>query len=111
MLAASGSQPETAEGWCTEWKWDGRRDRARRGRPARLVSRRERPITATYPELRHLPELLDARDAGLDGEIVALEEGRPRFGSPRLTPTPSPVIRSHRLCSTTSWATHPLRER
>jgi bifunctional non-homologous end joining protein LigD len=44
-----------------------------------LVSRTGRNMTAGYPELSRLHEQLVARDAILDGEIVAMEDGRPSF--------------------------------
>jgi bifunctional non-homologous end joining protein LigD len=45
----------------------------------RLSNRNERDITARYPEVRPLGEALGAREALLDGEIVAFEDGRPSF--------------------------------
>ncbi|MDS0140607.1 DNA ligase [Amycolatopsis sp. CM201R] len=80
MLAVPG-EPPTADGWCTEFKWDGvRAIAAAVGGRLEVYSRRERPITATYPEISSLPDLLNGRDAVLDGEVVALDRGRPRFG-------------------------------
>ena len=52
-----------------------------RGRQLRLISRNGRDVTSHYPELRELPYLLRAKDALLDGEIVALNpEGHSDFG-------------------------------
>ncbi|MEA2486302.1 MAG: bifunctional non-ous end joining protein LigD, partial [Actinomycetota bacterium] len=45
----------------------------------KLSSRNQRDITATYPELGKLHERLVAIDAMVDGEIVALRDGRPSF--------------------------------
>ncbi|SFW13018.1 non-homologous end-joining DNA ligase [Amycolatopsis australiensis] len=80
MLATLG-MPPSGPGWWTEFKWDGvRAVAAVAGGRLEVFSRRQTPITSTYPELADLPELLNGRDAVLDGEIVALEDGRPRFG-------------------------------
>jgi bifunctional non-homologous end joining protein LigD len=46
-----------------------------------LLSRNDRDVTSTYPEIRQLGEDLGSITVVLDGEIVALDEyGRPRFG-------------------------------
>jgi len=47
----------------------------------RLLTRNDRDVTATYPELRGLGEALGEVRAVLDGEIVAFDgSGRPSFG-------------------------------
>ena len=64
-----------------EFKWDGVRAvvYVDGGRP-RVLSRNDRDVTASYPELRALAESLGARQVVLDGEIVALDaQGRPSF--------------------------------
>jgi bifunctional non-homologous end joining protein LigD len=80
MAAKTGPLP-TGDGWAFELKWDGVRALAFcAGGRLRLQSRSERDITAQYPELRGLAEQLGAREAVLDGEIVAFDEsGRPSF--------------------------------
>jgi bifunctional non-homologous end joining protein LigD len=45
----------------------------------RLESRNGNDITPRYPELRALGPALGSRDAILDGEVVAFEDGRPSF--------------------------------
>ena len=45
----------------------------------RLQTRSGRDVTARYPELRPLGEALAGREAVLDGEVVAFEDGRPSF--------------------------------
>jgi len=45
-----------------------------------LTSRKGTDMTATYPELSELNALLPGREIVLDGEIVALQNGRPDFG-------------------------------
>ncbi|MFF2277562.1 ATP-dependent DNA ligase [Agromyces sp. NPDC058126] len=82
MLATPGTLGLLrGEDWAFEWKWDGIRALARvEGGRVRLSSRNGIDVTARYPELHRLPELLDG-DALLDGEIVALDAGgRPDFG-------------------------------
>jgi bifunctional non-homologous end joining protein LigD len=77
-LAAGRSLPTGPE-WAFEVKWDGVRALAdTRGGTLRLLSRSEREITAAYPELAGL---VDVQGALLDGEIVAMSQGRPSFGA------------------------------
>jgi bifunctional non-homologous end joining protein LigD len=80
MRAVLSTLPPDDEGWAYEVKWDGVRAIAYcdTGR-LRLESRTQRDITGHYPELRPLAAELGARDAVLDGEIVAFEDGRPSF--------------------------------
>ncbi|MFF5989914.1 non-homologous end-joining DNA ligase [Prauserella flavalba] len=82
MLATTGTLPpaEEDDDWAYEFKWDGVRALARvEGGRATLFSRRGGDITATYPELRGLGEQLGSTQVWLDGEIVALRDGRPSF--------------------------------
>ncbi len=81
MLAAAGELPRARGGWAFEIKWDGVRAIAY-WRPGRwhLESRSRKDITVRYPELRALGRQLGAREAVLDGEVVALDDqGRPSF--------------------------------
>jgi bifunctional non-homologous end joining protein LigD len=81
MLARLAELPASDEGWATEIKWDGVRAIAY-CRPGRLElqSRNLNDVTRQYPEVRRLARQLGARDAVLDGELVAFdEEGRPSF--------------------------------
>jgi len=81
MLATPVTRPFDSADWLFEIKWDGYRAVAfiENGR-LRLVSRNQNDLTGQYPELRNLPELVDAKKAVLDGEVVALDEqGRPSF--------------------------------
>src|SRR4051812_25731233 len=80
MLAGAGPLP-SGDGWAFEFKYDGVRAIAYvdRGR-THALSRNGNDVTATYPELAALGELLGDRQAILDGEVVALEAGdRPSF--------------------------------
>jgi bifunctional non-homologous end joining protein LigD len=45
----------------------------------RVISRKDLDVTATYPELREPAEAV-TRPVVLDGEIVAVRNGRPGFG-------------------------------
>jgi bifunctional non-homologous end joining protein LigD len=81
MLARLAPLPASDDGWAVEVKWDGVRAIAycRPGR-LRLQSRNLNDITAQYPEVRRLSRQLGARDAVLDGELIAFDEqGRPSF--------------------------------
>lgn len=80
MLASPGTLPTNDDDWSYEFKWDGVRALARvEGGRLRLHARKGNDITVTYPELRPLGEELGSTQVWLDGEIVALEDGRPSF--------------------------------
>lgn len=81
MLATAGGKPFDDPGWAFEVKWDGVRTLAYlEPERTRLVSRRGRDVTAQYPELGGLHDLLAGENALVDGEIVCLDaEGRPSF--------------------------------
>jgi len=82
MLAVLRDElPRDQDKWAYEFKWDGVRATVYvdGGRP-RVLSRNDRDVTGSYPELRGLAESLGARQVILDGEIVALDaSGRPSF--------------------------------
>jgi bifunctional non-homologous end joining protein LigD len=72
MLATSRATPPPDDGnWALEMKWDGVRALAfvESGR-VRLMSRTERDITVTYPELAGLSHATAHKQLLLDGEIV-----------------------------------------
>jgi bifunctional non-homologous end joining protein LigD len=83
MLATLGDVAAFGGGseWAYEMKWDGYRAIATvRDGEVSLRSRNGLDMTATYPELGAIPDVVDG-DAVLDGEIVALDQrGRPSFG-------------------------------
>lgn len=69
---------EDSYGW--ELKWDGLRAIAYvSDGKVRLVSRNDKEMAASYPELAVLAERVST-PVILDGEIVALRHGRPDFG-------------------------------
>ncbi len=81
MLATASALPRKDEGWAFEVKWDGIRALTywQPGR-MRIESRNLNDISSRYPELRGLGRKLGAREAILDGEIVAFDEhGKPSF--------------------------------
>lgn len=67
------------DGWLFEPKWDGIRAIATCTDETLLLSRNTNDLTPSYPELARLHERLVAIDAMVDGEIVAMESGRPSF--------------------------------
>ena len=74
MLATLSDHPFSDPNWLFEIKWDGVRAMARiENGDLTLRSRNSVDITQRYPELASLPDALAAREAILDGEIVALD--------------------------------------
>ena len=81
MLATLVDSAFNDPDWLFEIKWDGYRAIVFiEAGDVRLVSRNQNDLTAQYPELRGLAAHVNASQAVLDGEIVALDEqGRPSF--------------------------------
>ena len=84
MLATAGRLP-AGGGWAFEFKWDGVRAivtvDATAAQTVRAMSRNDREISGSFPELERLVEAADGRRLVLDGEIVAVDaSGRPDFG-------------------------------
>lgn len=78
MLATVAEAVPTGDAWVHEVKWDGMRVLVDvRGGRVSVWSRTERDVTAAFPELEPLGEAYE--DMLLDGEVVALEDGRPSF--------------------------------
>jgi bifunctional non-homologous end joining protein LigD len=84
MMAVPGVLPAPDEDaqWGYELKWDGVRAVAYLdGGPLRLMSRNDRDVARSYPELAGLPAAVAPTRCVLDGEIVAFDhEGRTSFG-------------------------------
>jgi bifunctional non-homologous end joining protein LigD len=81
MLAEAVEEAFDGEECLFEIKWDGYRAIAfiEDGK-VRLVSRNQNDLTPRYPELKDLPQFIKAKNAILDGEVVALDEdGRASF--------------------------------
>jgi bifunctional non-homologous end joining protein LigD len=83
MLATLGTESQFAhddERWVLEDKWDGIRAIAYvQDGTVRLMTRNAHDVTAQYPELTGIADGVRS-PAVLDGEIVALNDGRPDFG-------------------------------
>ncbi len=74
MLATLTDRPFSDPNWLFEIKWDGVRALARiENGASTLLSRTGVDMDNRYPELASLPDALAARQAILDGEIVALD--------------------------------------
>ena len=82
MLATLASTPFSDPDWLYEVKWDGYRLEAvvRDGR-VKLWTRSLKDGETYFPGLLTPPTWIDAREAIVDGEVVAIDEaGRPDFG-------------------------------
>ncbi len=78
MLATVADRVPTGAAWVHEVKWDGMRVLVDvRDGVVTVWSRNERDVTAAYPELEAIGR--DYDDMLLDGEVVALDGGRPSF--------------------------------
>jgi bifunctional non-homologous end joining protein LigD len=81
MLATLVDKPFSNPEWIFETKWDGFRAVCFiQNGSARFISRNQLDMTHQYPELVDVGKQVDAKEAILDGEIVALDrDGMPRF--------------------------------
>ncbi len=80
MEPLSSKVPPAGSAYIYQIKWDGVRILAliEDGRVI-LKNRKGSMRTEQYPELQRAAELVKARNAVLDGEVVALTEGKPSF--------------------------------
>ena len=81
MLATLVDDPFSDPQWIFETKWDGFRSLCfvRNGK-SRFVSRNQIDMSPQYPELANVAKQVKAKQAILDGEIVALDhDGLPKF--------------------------------
>jgi bifunctional non-homologous end joining protein LigD len=81
MLATLVDDPFSNPEWIFETKWDGFRSICfvSKGK-SRFASRNQIDMTLQYPELANTAKQIAAKEAILDGEIVALDkDGMPRF--------------------------------
>lgn len=81
MLATLVDKPFSDAEWLFEYKWDGVRAICYlKDGKAHFVSRHGKEMGFRYPELASVTQSVQAKQAILDGEIVALDErGRPDF--------------------------------
>ena len=109
MKATLATTPFSDPDWLFEVKWDGYRVEAViKDGQARLWTRNRQDAGRYFPDLVGPAPWIDARDAIVDGEVVALDEsGRPRFsllqdrtgirtgrepGSRRARGEPAPIV-------------------
>jgi DNA ligase D-like protein (predicted ligase)/DNA ligase D-like protein (predicted 3'-phosphoesterase) len=80
MLARDADAPFSSPEWIFEIKWDGIRALCSidDSGEVRLYSRNGREISGVFPEVREISGLAPA-PCVLDGELVAMREGRPDF--------------------------------
>jgi bifunctional non-homologous end joining protein LigD len=83
MLAEAGALPAKDASWAYEFKWDGVRAMLYiDGGRVRALTRNDKSLNTTFPELRDVGLHLGSRSAILDGEIVALDKNnRPSFST------------------------------
>jgi bifunctional non-homologous end joining protein LigD len=80
MMATLAGEAFDDDDWIFEPKWDGVRALATcQWDQTYLLSRNGNDVTIGYPELQKLHERLVCWDAIVDGEIVAMHQGRPSF--------------------------------
>ncbi len=82
MLATLATDPFDDADWLFEIKWDGYRVEAVvRGGVVKLHTRNGNDAATYFPRLLTPPDWIDAEEAIVDGEVVALDQaGRPDFG-------------------------------
>ncbi|MGK2849474.1 MAG: non-homologous end-joining DNA ligase [Candidatus Limnocylindrales bacterium] len=82
MLATLAGKPFSDPDWLYEIKWDGFRVQALvDGGRARILTRNLHDAETYFPRLLNPPRWIEASQAIVDGEVVALDEdGRPDFG-------------------------------
>ncbi|HEY6012900.1 MAG TPA: non-homologous end-joining DNA ligase, partial [Candidatus Limnocylindrales bacterium] len=82
MLATLASKSFSDPDWLYEIKWDGFRIQAVvNDKRVRLLTRNLKDGATYFPGLAGTPSWIEAREAIVDGEVVALDEdGRPDFG-------------------------------
>ncbi len=80
MEPVSGKAPFDSPDYTYQIKWDGVRILALiEKRRVVLKNRKGNPRTVQYPELQEVAELVEAGSAVLDGEVIALNGGKPNF--------------------------------
>ncbi|HKS48622.1 MAG TPA: DNA polymerase ligase N-terminal domain-containing protein [Amycolatopsis sp.] len=78
MLARKGSLPQDDSEWAYEFLWQGERAQARvEGGRAEFRNAEGEDVTWAYPELKGLGGQLGATEVLLDGELIALDGGKP----------------------------------
>jgi len=81
-LARLRESPPPGNGWLHEVKWDGYRILTTiRSGEVRLWSKNAKPWTDKLPDIRAAIESLGLDSAELDGELIALTDGKPDFNA------------------------------
>jgi bifunctional non-homologous end joining protein LigD len=85
MLPTQVKLPFSDPQWVFEPKWDGYRALCfLKDGKVKFISRNRRNLTERFPELQEIAELIKAKTAIIDGEIVALRrDGKPSFDALR----------------------------
>lgn len=78
-MLASLAQPFNSEDYTYEIKWDGYRSLAFLNSNTKLQSRNLKDITLTFPELSQIHKSCKRPGTVIDGEIIALRNGKPNF--------------------------------
>jgi DNA ligase D-like protein (predicted ligase) len=78
-MLATIAEPFDSTDFTYEIKWDGYRCLAFIDSGTRLLSRNQNEITQVFPELQNLHQKLKTNGCILDGEIIALRNGKPSF--------------------------------
>ena len=81
MKATLATEPFSDPEWLFEVKWDGYRvETVMKGKQVRLYTRRRQDAANYFPDLAAASGWIEAEEAIVDGEVVALDaQGRPRF--------------------------------
>lgn len=82
-MLATLAEPFDSDDFTYEIKWDGYRCLAFLDGSTRLQSRNLKDISPVFPELLHLHQRTRISGCVLDGEIIAIRDGKPNFSELR----------------------------
>lgn len=80
-MLATMAEPFDSDDFTYEIKWDGYRCLAFLDGATRLQSRNLKDISPIFPELLHLHQRTSVSGCILDGEIIAIRDGKPNFSA------------------------------
>lgn len=78
-MLATMAEPFDSTDFIYEIKWDGYRCLAFLNGTTRLLSRNAKDLTPVFPDLARINQRIQSPGCLLDGEIVALRDGKPSF--------------------------------
>jgi DNA ligase D-like protein (predicted ligase) len=78
-MLASLAEPFDSNDYTYEIKWDGYRCLAFLDSHTRLLSRNQKDLTTVFPELQNLHKRIKQTGCLIDGEIIAMRNGKPSF--------------------------------